>query len=208
MRSGCNDIDSLIGGYLDNKMNIIYGESATGKTTLALLFAIEQARQGKKILFFDIEDSFSVERFKQLSNNEQGLLERIIFVKIKNFKEQCDRICNLENLKNIDIIIIDTIGIYYRLELKRDARSANNEINRQMKVLKSLANKGASILLTNQVYTNIDTNEICLVGGNMMKDFADLLIELDKNQKRILKVKRPYEKEMFFEIKKEGVFKI
>ncbi len=206
MKTGAPDVDSVI-SYLDNKINIIYGKSATGKTTLSLIFAISQAKEGKKVLFFDVENSFSVERVEQLGGKE--VLDKILVMKVKDFDEQCKKICSLEKLKNINTVIVDTIGIHYRDAIKKDYKLANSEMNKQMKVLSYLASRGVNVLITNQVYTNIDTGEVKVVGGGMMENFGDMLIELVQGYKnRILRVRKPENKEFEFEIVSEGIRKL
>ena len=86
MKTGSLDLDEL-GGYLESEINTIYGQSATGKTTLAFMFAISAAQEGKKVLFFDVEDSFSVDRIEQLGGSE--VLKNILVMKVKSFEEQC-----------------------------------------------------------------------------------------------------------------------
>ena len=63
----------------------------------------------------------------------------------------------------------------------------------QMRALTGLARKGVGVLLTNQVYTNPSTSEICPVGGNMLKRWSGTLIEL-KKEPRLFVMKKPEEK--------------
>ena len=50
IKTGFVGLDELIGGYKE-EISCIYGVPASGKTTLAMLVAIEQSREGKKVLF-------------------------------------------------------------------------------------------------------------------------------------------------------------
>ena len=100
----------------------IYGAAGTGKTTFCLCSAIQECNKGNKVIFLDTENGFSVERFKQLTNNNLKLLDNIFLFHIDCFKNQQKKIKELKDIisrTNISLIIIDTIGYYYRRLLKR-----------------------------------------------------------------------------------------
>ena len=81
-----------INDILNNNIIAIYGEAGTGKTTLSLIAAIDKLKLGKKVLFLDTENSFPIERFKQLTENNLSLLDNLILIKANNFKEQQEKI--------------------------------------------------------------------------------------------------------------------
>ena len=183
----------------------IYGLPATGKTTLAKEAAIYQSKKDKKVVFIDSEDSFNVERILQMAEDKK-VLDNIFVLKPKNLKEQGKHLKNLLKLKNLGLVVVDTIGMYYRLELKKDVRETNNEIDKQFNVLSELCLNGVSILITNQVYANIDTNTVNLVGGGMFENWSKCLLKLDKDPRRLILIK-PENKEVLFEIGNKGLFK-
>ncbi len=53
--SGSEIIDKLLDGGYNKIVTTIYGPAASGKTTLAMLAAIQQAKQGKKSVFVDTD---------------------------------------------------------------------------------------------------------------------------------------------------------
>src|SRR3989338_11435140 len=98
---GSEDLNKLLVGYKNNAVTSIYGEAGSGKTTLCLLAAIEQALNNKKVLFLDTENNFSTERFTQLLNNrDKECIKNILILKIKNFNIQHTQIKSLEKIKN------------------------------------------------------------------------------------------------------------
>lgn len=203
MKTGSLDLDNFLGGGYDSSRAImIYGESATGKTTLAKLAAIEGAKNGK-VIYLDVENSFNVERFNQLSKDAK-LLDNILVLKVKDFDDQLEKISKLKPLKNLKLIIVDTLGMFYRNELKKDVNSAHKKMIIQMRCLTGLAREGIGILITNQVYVSPSTKEICPVGGNMLKRWSGTLIELKKEPRRFV-MKKPEERETSFSIKEEGI---
>ena len=98
IKTGSKDLDDFLDGY-DNDITMIYGKGATGKTTIVKLAAIEQLKQNKKVIYLDIENGFSLDRFKQLAGgNYKNYLDNLFLFKIKNFKEQHMKIKDLKKL--------------------------------------------------------------------------------------------------------------
>lgn len=206
---GSRDLDVFLGGY-DSVINCIYGPPASGKTTLCLMAAVDLAKKGGKVIFVDTENGFSFERFKQLCRGEfSKVIDNIILFRIKDFEDQCEKINDLRKVVlagKIGLVIVDTIGMYYRLESKNDLYKANKGMDKQLKVLAEIARGGIPVIMSNQVYTNIENNRINLVGGDMLRNWSKCLIELNKNPRRITVVK-PENKEMVFEIREGGIFR-
>lgn len=200
--TGSKDLDSFskFGCF-----TVLYGPASSGKTTLCLLAAIEQAKNKKKVIFIDTENSFPVERFKQLSDNME-ILDFIIIIKANNFKSQQEKIKFLLELikKNkISLVIIDTIGCHYRRLLKHNHELANAMLKSQLNILKSIA-KYIPVLITNQVYSDLK-GDFNIVSGNLIKNYAPLLIKLQKNPRKLILENE--KKEFLFEIRNEGIFK-
>jgi len=195
-------LDNLID--LNSGINLVYGEGGTGKTTLALMLAYNYSKFSK-VIFIDTENGFNFERFKQVSReNYENCLKNILLFKVKNFNEQIKIIKNLENIKKINLIIIDTIGFYYRLELKNDVKYANNKMGEILKILNLLTKNNSKIFLTNQVYNNFNTNKQETIGGNMTRKFCKFILKLERNPRKIL-IEKPFKSEYLFEIKDDGI---
>ncbi len=208
IKTGFRALDKQIKGYRHN-INMIYGGGATGKTTLCLMCALELAKKGKKVLFLDSEGSFSVERAKQLCNNFGDVAKNIIVIKVKNFDQQKDLFSKLNKLiigSNFSVVIMDTISMHYRKEVKEDHYKANREIDREFYILKGIAKK-VPVLITNQIYHDLDGN-VKSVGGEMLRNWCDYLIELKKNGNRKLIIKKPIEKEFNFDILNIGLVEV
>ena len=195
------DINKFIN--INKEITYIYGQAGSGKTTLAMLSCVDVIKKGKKVIFIDTENGVSVERLKQLCNFE-SLLENIFLIKITDFEDQCKKIENLMNIyKMFDLIILDTIGSIYREELKKDSIGTNIKVVKQLKTLVSIS-KEVPVIITNQVYTKIPENIITPVGGELIKKFCNKIIELEKEPRKI-KLIKPEEKEILFEINEKGI---
>lgn len=196
-------------GNLKEEINCIYGPASSGKTTLALMASIETARNGK-VLFIDTENGFSLERFKQLAGQDcEKLLEKIFILKVNSFDDQCKKVQQaLKIADKFNLVIVDSLSVHYRKEVHKDSKKINNELARQMQTFSQIAQDfKIPVLLTNQVYDNMDTNERTMVGGNMMKNWSKKLIELSINPRK-LKIIKPDIKEIKIEITEKGIIPV
>ena len=206
MLTGSIDLNQLIDGY-KKEITYIYGEHATGKTTLCLMAAYNAAKQDKKVVYIDTESGFVVDRLQQIAGyNYINILDKILLLKINNFEDQCQKMEMIRRLINIDLIVIDTIGSYYRKVLRDSPKEINRAMDRQLQILKKVS-KTTPILMANQVYTNIDTNEITPVGGEMIKKHCDKILQIENNPRKII-LKKPEKKQMLFKIENRGISKV
>ncbi len=212
--------DFLEGGYEKDVLTTIYGPSGSGKTTLCLLASIAQARDNKKTLYIDTEGGFSVDRLKQLLGDElENVLTRIILLKPTNFEEQDQALHKLKRFVNdkIGLIIVDTLTIFYRLELARDTnvKQANSKLIWQLSYLTEIARKSnVPIIVTNQVYADFQKKEdFKMVGGNILRYNSKCLIKLldekENKRKAILESHRSIadQKEISFAIINKGIIR-
>jgi len=201
--SGNKIIDELLGGGLNkHELNMVYGEAATGKTTLCLMFAIEMASKGKKTIFLDSENGFSIERLNQLKGIDiSKIIENIFVIKLKDFEDQKEKIEKLKDIVkkgNFEGVVLDTIGYHYRNALKSAPYRVNKEADNQFRVLKDLAMNGVCILITNQVYANFkEKNDVEMVGGKMFRNWSNVLVKIKKENEneRCALLLKPIKKE-------------
>ena len=193
--TGCEDLDLRIGGFSDG-INLIYGTPATGKTTLGMITSNFFASKNKKVFYIDSENGFTVDRFKLISNNK--LYENLIVFKVKNLDEQYRLIEKLP-LK-CDLLILDSLGYYYRSELRKDHVLANLLVKKHFDRLK-LVSKKTCILIMNQVYCDITTTTIKCVGGNFVMNSCDTKIFLEKEPRILHSEGNKFE----FEINNSGI---
>jgi len=209
--SGCKEFDLFLGGgFPEGKISLIYGPSATGKTTICLQTALNSAKRGK-VLFIDLEGGFSVERLNQMENHLQESFQNIITFRIKDFDQQVSFFKNLEAIVKegeFALIIVDTIGVHYRKAVREENHfDINKEMIDCMRVLKHIVNdENIPIIITNQVYSDFLGGKNS-VGGKMVKNFANLLIELEAKPRKA-KMLKPEEKEFKFKIVNEGIIQL
>jgi DNA repair protein RadB len=210
--------DFLEGGYDKDIITTIYGPPGSGKTTLCMLASIAQAREKKKVLYIDTEGGFSIERMKQLCGDElEEILAFITLLKPTSFAEQNTILEKLNKLitDKISLIIVDTMTIFYRLELAKsiDVKEANKKLIQQMSYLTDFTRKkGIPVIVTNQVYSDFNKkDEVKMVGGSILGYSSKCIIKLenltDNRRKSILMAHRSIAegKELTFAIINNGI---
>jgi len=220
--SGSKDFDEFLnGGYEKDIVTMIYGGPGTGKTNIALLSAAEVSKT-RKVIFIDTEGSFSVDRFKQVCSDFESCINNIFILCPTNFQEQKGAFAKLKELtemKNIGLIIVDSIVMLYRLEIgkTKNIQGTNRELGLQISYLSEIARKQKiPILITNQIYKDFDEKKkINIVGGDILKYWGKCLVELrkkddDDNRIAILRKHRSQaeSKELHFKITNKGIEKI
>ncbi|MEM0372533.1 MAG: DNA repair and recombination protein RadB [archaeon] len=181
--TGCRAIDVLLdGGLLESAITQFYGASGTGKTNVALSAAYAAAKTGKRVLFIDTEGSFHDERVKQVFGRERSLLKSITLVNASSFEEQKEAISNVFN-HDVDLVIVDSMTSLYRVERNDDNYyDVNRELGKQASLLLAYARRNRiPVLITNQVYTNVDSGFEEPVGGDVLKYYSKIIVSLEKN---------------------------
>ena len=187
---------------------LLYGEAATGKTTIAMQLGRNVAKN-KRVVFIDSENGFSLERFKQIAGEDyKKYLDKIFLLLVKDFKEQTKAVLGLEKLKNVGLVVVDTIGSQYRVSVRENYAEANYQFDKQLKMLQELTRRNIAVLITNQVYANLEERgmqkEVKSVGGSMVRNWAGCIIQLRK-EPRMMVMEKPFRKEKMFEITAAGV---
>lgn len=180
---GCRNLDLLIGGGIpDGLITQVYGTAGSGKTNIALCCAYNAVKTGKKVLFVDTEGSFNEQRVKQIFGADKNLIKNIILVEVSDFNEQKNAIEKILD-KKTDIIIVDSMTSLYRVEKNDDNYSdINRELGKLASILLAKARKNMiPVLITNQVYSNLDKQEDEPVGGDILKYYSKVIISLEKD---------------------------
>lgn len=155
LKSKCKPIDDLLNGGIEyGIVTMIYGESGVGKTNFCLQISKECANE-KKVIYVDSE-GVSLERLHQICGDKyKKIVDNILFFKPNSFNEQEKSIKSIKKIKDTGLVIVDTINLYYRMELEDDKDKAMRSFLRQMGNLQMIAReKNIPVVIVEQVYTD------------------------------------------------------
>ena len=230
--AGSYDLNKwLSGGYETDVVTMIAGPPGSGKTNFTILATCSQAKKGNKVIFVDTEGGFSVERVRQIAEEDsENILKNIFLLNPTNFDEQkkCfSQLLSQVKKEHIGLIVIDGMVTLYRLEMG-EARESDEKIRNinwrmaeQMRTLAEISRKQKiPVIITNQVYSGFLSEEDLrkgikktanIVGGDLLKYWSKCIIELQAEGKKrkaiLLKHRSLPQKEMSFEIKDKGIFR-
>lgn len=208
-------LDTLLNGGIEGGVvTNVYGPPGSGKTNIVLCTVLSCIDSGKGVVYIDTEGSFSLERFGQLGGNDLKL-KKMTFLEPHEWKEQHEKVQKLDRmLKDVGLIVIDSLVALYRLELSQENfQVINKQLATQYSILSKLARKyKIPVLVTNQVYSKDEKIE--LTSKAIAKYWSKALIELKRTgtNKRVAFIRKhrsmPEGKNIEFEIIKDGLKEI
>lgn len=183
---GCASIDEMLdGGVESGSMTLLYGEAGSGKTTLCLILAREVIKQGKKVIYIDSE-GISIDRLMQIAGEDfDTVMQNLLVFDVVNFDSQERSVDKAIKMVQSDIgvgmIIVDSITSLYRPTGKEDERSERKSLVGQSQKLSSIAReKKIPVLVTSQVYTDVETGMFESLGGNALMHNSKSILRFDR----------------------------
>ena len=215
-KTGIYEIDAFLDGGLETDcITALFGPPGSGKTNLCTLLVNHLLFENKKVCYIDTEHSFSMNRLLQVNPKAEQYLEHLLFLKPKNFEDQTRIISSLaEKLPEIvEIIIIDTLTMLYRLEQGTDnQKTLTQELAKQLKALQLLQKeRKIPIIVVSQTYQSLSQkHKEVMLGGEMLKYVAKTIIECKKfTQSYSFRIKKhrsvAMNKELSYKITQEGI---
>ena len=195
--SQIGSLDKIFSGGLQNGIiTEISGLRGTGKTQLALQFAIESLSNNNKILFIDTTVEFRPERFFQMlqsRNLPTSLLENLHVSRVTNTQKQID-ILRTFNDEDFSLLIIDNITDLFSFEYSKKEYTIEKNINfsNYMINLSKLAlSKNIPIIITNQILFHNEKNYERM--HTQLENYVHQKIQLEKIKNNyICKVLSPF----------------
>ncbi len=186
--TGLSPLDELLGGgFRYGAVSLIYGEAATGKTTIAIASLARHLERDPwaKAYYIDSDNKLSTNRLTQITEDPK-VLERLLIWRSMSFSEQGRTIESLPDLlPNGNIpVVVDSITGPYRLETGSSAKTfrSNKELNRQLGFLSETAKtRDSAILVTGQVHSILDRDppEVEPVAQRLLGYWSDTILKLE-----------------------------
>ena len=162
-------LDELFGGGLRRGQLVeIFGSWGSGKTQFCFTAVVESKQ---KVIFVDSEETFSVERIKEIArargkSDEEiaNLDKRILLYKPRDWREQLAILHQLPEADDVDLIIVDSLMAFFREEedfVGRQTLPLRQSLARiHLSKLKRDIGKryNAVVIITNQVTAVPDSN--------------------------------------------------
>jgi len=184
--TGCRALDELLGGGVETGcLTLLYGEAGSGKTNVCLQVARNVAREGRRVAYIDTE-GVSLERLRQMCGDDfDALLPRILFSEPYSNEEQEKLIGQavkmVDQATDLGLIVVDSATMHYRLTLRDDDPEERRSLARQVARLLRVSRKSdIPVVLTSQVWTDIEKGTIEPLGGHMLSHNCKSLVRLEK----------------------------
>jgi DNA repair protein RadB len=214
--TGIAALDELLGGGLETRtITQIYGEPASGKSTLCIIAAVTCLRAGHPVVYIDSE-GFSIERFRQIAREDtESIADRLFLFEPLDFEHQGSIIAEAEKLLKVHkpgLLVMDSATALYRTDLEK-GRDALQALTRQMIHLLGYCKRyEIPVIITNQVYMDTAKNTFFGLGGVALEHLSKAIVRLEKTETtglrraRLVKHRsRPEGASFVFEIVEEGV---
>jgi DNA repair protein RadB len=186
LSTGSKTLDDLLEGGLEGgAITLFFGEAGSGKTNICLQITSLVAASGKKVIYIDTE-GVSLERLTQIAGDQyEEVMKNILFFEPQSFDEQekfVEKAVKLaESSLEVGVIILDSATIHYRLTRNDEERGVRKSLSPQLaKLLAAARSKDIPIILTSQVYTDIEKGTFEPLGGHVLLHNAKAIVRLDK----------------------------
>ena len=190
--SGIDTLDEAMeGGFTEQALISVWGESGTGKSQLCMKALVEGVEQtGKEAIYVETErDRFRPQRIKSLSTKDDTL-EKINRVKAYSIDQQYnsyDKI--MEAFSESSIVVVDSLTARIRLSSDFQGRGSlserSTELGDHLVKLEEVGERlNCPVLFTNQAYKNPDSygKNVLQYGGAKIRHTSQFFIFMDTAQ--------------------------
>jgi DNA repair protein RadB len=183
--TGCLGLDRILGGGFESGIiTQLYGEAGTGKTNIVIQLAVQAVSRGSRVVFIDTE-GFSADRFSQIAGEgAKEIASKIMIFEPLSLEQQHTSIREVAKIagKELGLVVLDSATSLYRVLLESDDnRQVRRVLSVQMGELLEISRRHRiPVVITNQVYTDIETGMLRPLGGTYLERMCKAIISLEK----------------------------
>ena len=183
----CPPLDELLsGGVETGAITEFFGEAGSGKTNVCLQLARNAALAGRKTIYIDTE-GVSLERLAQMSGEHYPRVrDSILFFEPYSLREQeaiVEKTVRVAtSAPEVGLIVFDSATLHYRIALGAgDDVGGRRALGAQLHQLAGVARRrDIPVVITNQVFTNLETDDVEPLGGQIVRHLAKAVVKLEK----------------------------
>jgi DNA repair protein RadB len=184
LSTGSPELDDLMGGGLEPKIiTQVYGEPASGKSTVCILSSVSALRGGSGVIFLDSE-GFSAERFRQVAGERAMDLARNLFLyEPHDFSQQAVMVRAMDTLLReggIGLIVVDSATGLYRSQLEKGKDALQRLATQVIQLLGYARRYEVPVLISNQVYMDPGRNQFVGLGGTALEHLSKVIVRLER----------------------------
>jgi DNA repair protein RadB len=190
--TGAKGLDDLLGGGVERgTITEFFGEGGSGKSNICLVLAARVAEAGKKAIYIDTE-GVSLERLFQVAGGDKNkehaekLMRNVFIFEARDLDEQEEAVNKAislaEQLEDVDIIVLDSATSHYRRYFGTDEETrARQRLGLLItKLLRAARTRKIPVVITNQVYTDIERNSYEPLGGHSLSHSSKAIVRLER----------------------------
>jgi DNA repair protein RadB len=142
-------------------------------------------RDGKKVVYIDTE-GVSLERLRQICGEDfESVVKDILFSEVYTLEEQEKYVTKAVRLaemnKEVGLIVLDSATTHFRMTKADEEKEERHSLTRQVtKLMEAARKRDMPVIITSQVYTDIERGTFEPLGGHMLSHNAKDIIRLEK----------------------------
>ena len=192
LATGCAPLDELLGGGVERgTLTEFFGEGGSGKTNICLVLAANVARAGKKAIYIDTE-GLSLERLFQIAGGDkdkaaaEAIMKNVFVFDARDLDEQEEAvnksIALAEQLDDVDLIVLDSATSQYRRFFGTDEEGRSRQRLGVLitRLLRAARTRKIPIVITNQVYTDINNDKFEPLGGHALSHSSKAIVRIER----------------------------
>ncbi|TNJ30195.1 DNA repair protein RAD51 [Giardia muris] len=167
IRTGCTELDSLLGGGVESRsITEVFGEFRCGKTQLAHTLAVTAQLDGSRVIYIDTEGTFRPERIGPIAErfglDPAKALANIMYARVYTHEQQAELIAAAPSQMSeakYALMVVDSLTALFRVDFVGRGELADRQqhLGKLLAQMTKLADEfNIAIFVTNQVMAQVD----------------------------------------------------